>query len=225
MKYIQYVTLTLLLFPLALFCTTVSQTHKNDFPPTLVSANADLMREHGILNRVLLIYQELSRRINNRIPFPQDTLLDTAKITRDFLENFHEKMEEEYVFPYYEKANIYQDTIKTLIKQHQDGRKIIDYLLIHSSVTEVQDEVQAMVLAGYMSIFSRMFRPHEAKESSELFPLLQSLMSPEEYIKLGEQFEKIGEDMFGKNGYEILLTKLTSIEKKLNLNTLELFTI
>ena len=35
-----------------------------------VSAVEDLMREHGVLNRLLLIYEEIIRRLHNNISVP-----------------------------------------------------------------------------------------------------------------------------------------------------------
>lgn len=49
-----------------------------------VSPNEDLMREHGILNRLLLIYQEIVRRIDNHETFPVQTLVESANLVRSF---------------------------------------------------------------------------------------------------------------------------------------------
>jgi hemerythrin-like domain-containing protein len=64
-----------------------------------VSANEDLMREHGILNRLLLIYQEIARRIDNDEAFDVQSLAAAAQLMRTFIEDYHEKLEEEFIFP------------------------------------------------------------------------------------------------------------------------------
>src|ERR1035441_804593 len=51
------------------------------------STNEDLMREHGILKRVLLIYDEVIRRIDTRQDFPPQTVTDSANIIRRFIED------------------------------------------------------------------------------------------------------------------------------------------
>src|SRR5690242_12599763 len=43
-----------------------------------VSTNEDLMREHGILKRVLLAYDEIIRRIRDKQDFPPDTVMAGA---------------------------------------------------------------------------------------------------------------------------------------------------
>lgn len=50
-----------------------------------VSTNEDLMREHGILNRLLLIYQEIADRIDNNQPFPLVSLTESSHLVRNFL--------------------------------------------------------------------------------------------------------------------------------------------
>src|SRR5579872_5856215 len=49
-----------------------------------VSTNEDLMREHGVLKRVLLIYDEVIRRIHADQEFPPQSLIGSANIVRKF---------------------------------------------------------------------------------------------------------------------------------------------
>jgi hypothetical protein len=69
-----------------------------------VSPAEDLMREHGVLNRVLLIYDEAVRRLKGTGDFDPATLVASARIIRRFIEDYHEKLEEDYLFPRFEKA-------------------------------------------------------------------------------------------------------------------------
>ena len=72
----------------------------------------DLMREHGVLKRVLLIYGEALRRIDAKQDFPPEALADAARIIRSFVEDYHEKLEEDFLFPRFEKANLLVDLVK-----------------------------------------------------------------------------------------------------------------
>lgn len=189
-----------------------------------VSPNEDLMREHGVLNRLLLIYQEITRRIDNHESFPNQTLTDAVKIVRNFIENYHEKLEEEYVFPRFEKSNQLVDLVKTLKDQHQAGRNLTDYILAHSSEAELKDEIQRMILADYMRLYIRMFRPHEAREDTVLFPAFRKLLSKEDYLKLGEMFEDKEHELFGEDGFENIVGQITNIEKQLGIYNLSEFT-
>src|SRR5689334_22740167 len=69
-----------------------------------VSTNEDLMREHGVLNRVLLIYDEAIRRIQAKEKFDPAVLTKSAGIIKSFIEDYHEKLEEDHIFPRFEQA-------------------------------------------------------------------------------------------------------------------------
>lgn len=189
-----------------------------------VSPNEDLMREHGILNRLLLIYQEIVRRIDNHEPFPAQALSDAATIVRKFLEDYHEKLEEEYLFPRFEQAHQLVDLVRTLKEQHQRGRQLTDYILAHSSEADLKDEIQRMIIADHMRLYIRMFRPHEAREDTILFPAFRKLLSKEEYMKLGDIFEEREHKLFGKEGFETTVGLVEAIEKQLNIYNLSEFT-
>src|SRR5690348_12071681 len=69
-----------------------------------VSTNEDLMREHGVLNRVLLIYDEAMRRIQAKEKFDPAVLTKSAGIIKSFIEDYHEKLEEDHIFPRFEES-------------------------------------------------------------------------------------------------------------------------
>jgi hypothetical protein len=66
-----------------------------------VSATEDLMREHGVLRRTLIVYAELVPRLRSK-PEAVDAgaLAEAAALFRTFGEDYHERsLEEQYVFP------------------------------------------------------------------------------------------------------------------------------
>src|ERR1043165_4905144 len=69
-----------------------------------VSTNEDLMREHGVLNRVLLIYDEALRRIQANEKFDPAVVSNSAGIIKSFIEDYHEKLEEDHIFPRFAQA-------------------------------------------------------------------------------------------------------------------------
>ncbi len=74
-----------------------------------VTPTEDLMREHGLLKRILLIYDEVDARIAQQKEFPPDAVTNSAKIIRSFIEQYHEKLEEDYLFPRFRKHNLLVD--------------------------------------------------------------------------------------------------------------------
>src|SRR6476469_1212176 len=93
-----------------------------------VSPPEDLMQEHGLLNRVLLIYDACRIHLINKESFPKDAISNAAGIIRTFVEDYHEKQEENYLFPRFQKANQLTDLVKVLLQQHYVGRKLTDQI-------------------------------------------------------------------------------------------------
>src|SRR4051812_7918329 len=60
-------------------------------PDEGVTAPEDLMKEHGVLNRCLLIYEEGMRRLQGRGEVHPDVFGHTAGLVRKFVEEYHEK--------------------------------------------------------------------------------------------------------------------------------------
>ncbi len=69
-----------------------------------VSPGEDLMREHGLLKRILLIYGEAIHRLKTKVELPPKAIADSAGIIRAFVEDYHEKLEEDHLFPRFRKA-------------------------------------------------------------------------------------------------------------------------
>ena len=82
------------------------------------------MREHGLLNRILLVYDEALRRIGVRETAPLEPVHRAATIIKSFVEDYHEKQEEEDIFPRLEKAGRLADACAVLRKQHDAGRGV-----------------------------------------------------------------------------------------------------
>ncbi len=178
-----------------------------------VAPPEDLMREHGVLKRVLLVYREVIRRANAREDAHPDAVRDGAGIIRRFIEDYHEKLEEDYLFPRFEKARKLADLTAILRAQHQAGRRLTEQILNARS-----PNVPAM------EQFIRMYEPHEAREDTVLFPALRSIVSKHEFDALGEEFEKKEHQLFGEDGFEHVVDQVAGIEKRLGIYDLGQFT-
>jgi hemerythrin-like domain-containing protein len=189
-----------------------------------VSPAEDLMREHGVLKRVLLIYEEAIRRMTANQELPVETVADSAKIIRNFIEDYHEKLEENFLFPRFEKAGKLTDLVKTLRDQHQAGRRVTDLTLGLAKQSTIKNADERAQLADSLRQFIRMYNPHEAREDTVLFPAFRKIVSANEYASLGEDFEKKEHELFGEDGFEKMVDKVTNIEKKLGIYELAQFT-
>ena len=184
----------------------------------------DLMREHGVLKRVLLIYGEALHRLYAKQDLPPDALADAAGIIRSFVEDYHEKLEEDFLFPRFEKANQLVDLVKVLRTQHQAGRRVTDITLRFANLQSLKNDSERAQLINSLQQFIRMYNPHEAREDTVLFPAFRKIVSPHEFDSLGEDFEKKEDELFGEDGFEKVVDKVAGIEKHLGIYDLAQFT-
>jgi hemerythrin-like domain-containing protein len=177
-----------------------------------VSATEDLMREHGVIRRVLVVYREAAARLRGKpVALPSDALQQAAKLIRTFGEDYHEKqLEEALMFPAFRKAGSpVVPTIDALVAQHQRGREITDWV-----VATAQKPIQsAEPLARTLESFARMYEEHAALEDTIVFPAWKKLLSPKELDEMGDRFEDIEHKVFGRDGFDDAVEQLASIEK------------
>jgi hemerythrin-like domain-containing protein len=147
---------------------------------------------------------------------------DGATIIRKFIEEYHEKLEEDHLFPRFRKAGKLVDLVNTLQTQHQAGRQVTERIITLAGSLKTPDDHNR--LATELESFRRMYAPHEAREDTVLFPALHKIVSPQEYDSMGEQFEKIERQTFGGDGFDIYVDKVASLEKQLGLEDLNQFT-
>ena len=188
-----------------------------------VSPAEDLMREHGALNRLLLIYDEELRRIENKQHVEIAILAGAADIIRRFVEDYHEKLEEDYLFPRFRKADKLVPLVDTLLQQHQAGRRLTEQIRTLAVEATLKDETKRRQLSAALRWFLRMYRPHEAREDTVLFPAFREIVSPHEYDALGEQFEKKEDELFGEDGFFKVVDQIAGLEKRLGIYDLSQF--
>lgn len=189
-----------------------------------ISPPEDLMREHGVLRRVLLVYEESIRRIDGNEPLPLDSLHESAGIIHDFVQNYHEKLEEDYLFPRFRKAGRLTGLVDVLEKQHDAGKKLTKTTLDVSQQKGPLRPEDRGRLRESMRQFIRMYRPHASREDTVLFPEFRKILPPREFDELGEEFEKREDKAFGENGFFKVVGRVEAIEKSLGIYDLREFT-
>lgn len=189
-----------------------------------VLAVEDLMREHGVLRRALLVYSEASARIvGAKQDVPLDALGRAAALFRTFGEDYHERaLEEQHVFvPLIKAGGTHGALAKTLTSQHQRGREITDYV---TAVAKKGRGAADATFANTLVSFVRMYQHHAAIEDTIIFPAWKRAISAAQYDELSDQFEDLEHKMFGEDGFEDALTRIASIEQAFGLTDLAALT-
>jgi hemerythrin-like domain-containing protein len=188
-----------------------------------VTPPEDLMREHGVLDRVLLVYEAGLRKFDAKEDFDPAVFTSAAQIIRDFIENYHEQSEEQAVFPRFKKAGKQVALVDTLLAQHKAGRKVTETIL-QAAPGSRQDGDERRRLVPAIRSFIAMYRPHAAREDTDLFPLLREIVSPHEYDAMAEDFERKEHKLFGGDGFEMMVHRVAGLEQSIGIGDLAQFT-
>jgi hemerythrin-like domain-containing protein len=177
------------------------------------------MQEHGVNEREHLNYDEAARRIEHGAPLDLTVVTRAAGIIRHFVEDYHEKQEEQFVFPRLVAAHRQVELVGTLKTQHQRGRDVTDEVVRLAKAGTATPE-----LAQTLRAFERMYRPHAAREDTVLFPAFRGVVGKAGYRELGEQFEENEHKLFGEHGFETFVGQVADLEKALGIHDLASFT-
>jgi hemerythrin-like domain-containing protein len=191
-----------------------------------VSATEDLMREHGVLRRILVVYRETAGWLaQGRTDFDVTALGQAADLFRAFGEDYHEReLEEQHIFPALKKAGGAGGAlVPTLLAQHERGRQITADIRARCATGKLAAG-DAAPLGRALGDFARMYEAHTAFEDTVAFQAWKQGMSDKERAEAGETFEKIERSHFGGDGFEMAVGQIAQIEQKLGLSDLARYT-
>ncbi len=189
-----------------------------------ISPPEDLMREHGVLNRALLVYREVIARIERGDEVPRQELGGAASVIRSLIHDHHEHVEERYLFSALLRAGRLTSTVEVLRTQHEAGRILTSILLTVDNNHGGFDRRARQELVDVMSAFIRMYEPHEAREDTEVFPAFRAIMPPRAFAELSEQLREQEYRRFGPMGFARYVRRIADIERSLGINELAQFT-
>jgi len=188
-----------------------------------VTPNEDLMREHGLLERILGIYDAAARRLERGDRAIVEPVHAAAVIAREFVEDYHERNEESYVFPELERAGRLAGLVATLRRQHDAGRGLTDRITSLAQAGVTGDRDRAALIAA-LRAYAAMFRPHVAREDTAVFPAFRQVVG-KRYDDLGDRLEAEEHARFGAGGFERYVARLPAIETQAGVADLSRFTV
>lgn len=197
--------------------TMVSCKGENEYEPGVLknsTANEELMEEHGLLQRALLIYDAAIVSLRAGESFDPLHIHDTAKVIQTFIEEYHEDIEEKFVFPPVKANGQHSMLIDLLIKQHVAGKRHTQRIISQTEGGKLPKGDELQKFADGLAAYNTMYRHHEAREDTEVFPALKRILPPSEYRDLADKFDELEQEKFGAQGFEAMLDKIEAIERK-----------
>lgn len=184
------------------------------------------MREHGVIRRAILVYRNMASKLRAKpASLDPELLRRTATMFRTFGEDYHEKkLEETHIFPTIKKAGgPAAGYVDILVAQHKRGRELTDYILgiVGKGAIGAGD---ADTLAQILDSVEFMYEHHAAREDTVVFPAWKDALSAHQLDEMGELFEEIEHQQFGKDGFENAVAQIAKIEEALGIADIAQFT-
>lgn len=176
------------------------------------------MQEHGVVERIVVVYDAVALRLERGDRVDGAPLLRATALVRHFVEDYHEGTEEKFVFPRLQAAGREQQLVQVLLQQHQRGRQLTDEIAQRANGSASPE------LAKALRAFASMYRAHASREDTIIFPAFRKLMGRHDYVELGEQFEDREHQLLGEGGFEAAVREVAAIEESLGLADLASFT-
>ncbi len=181
-----------------------------------------LMRENAVLARILLIYESAMRRLGQGEDIDPAVLEASAQIVVDFIHRHHEKQEEELVFPRFKTAGRMVELVNVLVVQHSAGRKLTERIV--AAAPQARNRQPREAMAPDIQAFVTLYRPHMAREATDIYPTLRHLVTPDELQEMAGQMSRNERQAFGADGFETVARTVHEIERSIGLGDLDLFT-
>lgn len=194
----------------------------HDEGPRVPAPGEELMTEHGVLKRLLLAYRAASAQLAAGGTPPAGAVLDAAQIIADYVESFHEGLEEAYVFPRVRRDDRYADLVTTLLVQHDRGRHLTAAITVAAGA-DLGDPATRTALRTHLDRFVAMYEPHEAWEDTVVYPALRA--APQRTLdQLAERFADLQDARYRADALTVILDRVTGVEQQLHIDVLAAFT-
>jgi hemerythrin-like domain-containing protein len=187
----------------------------------IITPGEDLMGEHGIVRRVLVVWTEIDGPLRRGERIDAAALASSLDVVQWFIERYHERVEEEQVFPRLEHAGRELELVRTLRAQHEVGRAITRELA--GLVASGLDAANRAQVADQLARHARMYAAHASREDTVVFPALRDIVGAD-WADLGEQFEQNEGRTIGEGGLERALAQVVEVERAFGLDALSTFT-
>ena len=174
------------------------------------SPTTALKHEHRVIERAL-------RVLGTLVENPEQGSLEQWETTIDFIRNFadrcHHLKEEKVLFPALEKWGIDPTTgpISIMLEEHEEGRGYVRAMA--ESLASQNPEGTKAALVENAKSYLRLLPDHIQKEDEVLFEIADSVLPPEEKVRLVREFEEHETNEMGAGVHDKYVRLLAELEE------------
>lgn len=163
-----------------------------------------LMNEHRLIERVLEAAEAAADHLERGVAVRPGFFLDAAAFIAGFADGCHHHKEEGVLFPAMLRGGLPGESgpIPVMLHEHQQGRELTR--AIREAATRMQegDGGAAGRLVGSVRAYTALLRNHIAKEDGVLFPMADTMLSPQAEREVMEGFDRVEREETGTGAHE-----------------------
>jgi hemerythrin-like domain-containing protein len=162
----------------------------------------DLMNEHRVIQRMLGILTQASKRLENGQDVDSEFYVDAVDFLKNFADKCHHTKEEKLLFEKMMERGVSGEVgpIAVMMREHQDGRAHVKSLdkLSKGNMSKATREGLIKSSRAYVDLLSK----HIQKEDNVLYPLANQILDKEDQKELEKDFEKVEKEVMGPGVHE-----------------------
>jgi hemerythrin-like domain-containing protein len=161
-----------------------------------------LASEHRVTEQVLRALEEMNKRFLQGHRFDSDDAYAFIDFFSSFTDFYHRQKEERFLFPAAQSCGIPTDSglIAGLVRDHRYGRALFKDMESVIESAAALAEPGASVFSATASAYVSLLRAHVNREESELFPMLERMLTEEMKGSIITGFEQLDiRDWSGKS--------------------------
>ncbi|MEN6474392.1 MAG: hemerythrin domain-containing protein [Syntrophaceae bacterium] len=164
----------------------------------------ELKHEHAIIMKVLDAAAFEVMRISQTYKINPGKMAAMLDFFKGFVDRCHHTKEELHLFPLMERRGQPRDTgpLAVMLEEHTLGRIYLKTASKALSLVDKGDQASIDEVGGNLGAYVDLLKAHIAKENNVLFPLADSLLSPEDRSELKKAFAEVEERIMGPEAHE-----------------------
>ncbi len=177
------------------------------------------MHEHRLVERMVNILNEASRRIESGGEVDVDLFEKAVDFIKTFTDRCHHMKEEGELFPAIEQKGIPKEggPIGMMLHEHDIGRGYVRGMEEALRKYKPGDRMQAATLVQNARGYANLLAQHIMKEDNILYPMANRVLNEADRKKLVSEFDRIEEKEIGKGVHEKYHHLVEELENRANI--------
>lgn len=189
-----------------------------------ISATEELCIEHGMLDRIMLAMDHAMKMAGNSPKADLSPISKACDMISLVVDQHHMKIEEDEIYPKFEKDPVLKNLASELKIQHDEARKMVAMMSEMSQAGKSHSKADMEDMKRVFTDFKDMLTAHAAREETVMFVAMEGTWSDDELQALKDAQEEHEEKLLGEDAAEKVYAMLGQIEAAAGVDSLKDFT-